>query len=245
MRRSTGRCSLSKRAFYSRPDTVRSYERQRFGGPSGARVNERELELVEGLLPSSGRVLDLACGTGRLTRRLVERGFEVVAADSSPAMLRAMLANLAPTSAARRPVPVVADAFRLPFADGGFDAVVAMRLLFHYAEVGPIVAEMARVCRPGGAVVFDTASWSPRALVALAAGRWGGRIFVHRPADLAADLAARGLRVSAARSAFLISPYLYRLLPLPLERALERLEARLPAAWRSRVVWRVQDGAWR
>src|SRR5205823_6101252 len=85
---STGRFSLSKRAFYNRDDVAHQYDRQRFAGPSGARVNARELALVESLLPAAGRVLDLACGTGRLTRRLVARGHRVVAVDSSIAMLR-------------------------------------------------------------------------------------------------------------------------------------------------------------
>jgi len=39
------------------------------------------------LMPSGGRVLDLCCGTGQLTRALVDRGFEVIGIDDSPAML--------------------------------------------------------------------------------------------------------------------------------------------------------------
>jgi ubiquinone/menaquinone biosynthesis C-methylase UbiE len=244
---STGRSSLSKRAFYSRDDVARQYDRQRFAGPSGARVNARELALVESLLPAAGRVLDLACGTGRLTRRLVARGHRVVAVDSSIAMLRET--RRAGTTAdgdrsvvGRPPAVVAADAFRLPFADGAFDAVVALRLLFHYADVDPIVREMARVCRTGGVVVFDSASWSPRSRLALAAGRWGGKVFIHPPTALAARLADLGLRVTERRAAFLISPYLYRLLPLPVERALEWLERGLPPSWRSRMVWQVTVG---
>jgi ubiquinone/menaquinone biosynthesis C-methylase UbiE len=262
---------LSKREFYSRPDVAREYDRQRFGGLSGARVNERELEIVESLLPPSGRVLDLACGTGRLTHRLAARGYDVVALDSSPAMLRHTLSSFTsdepalspglnlsnglskgPTpdpvasdlSSARGvrkadppPSALLADAFHLPFRDGTLDAVVAMRLFFHYPDVGPIATEMARVCRPAGALVFDTASWSPRSTFALAAGRWGGKVFAHRPAELIARLGQVGLQVTARQDAFLVSPYLYRLLPPALERRLEALEAKLPAAWRSRVIW--------
>ncbi len=147
-----------------------------------------------------------------------------------------------PSVVGRPPAVVAADAFRLPFADGAFDAIVAMRLLFHYADVGPIVREMARVCRPGGVVVVYSASWSPRSGLALAAGRWGDRVFIHPPTALAARLAGLGLRVTERRAAFLISPYLYRLLPLPLERALEWIERGLPPGWRSRIVWQVTTG---
>jgi ubiquinone/menaquinone biosynthesis C-methylase UbiE len=186
-------------------------------------------------------VLDLACGTGRLTHRLAGRGNQVVAVDSSAAMLQESLGRRPPTPC-RLPWFVLADAHRLPFVDGAFDAVVSMRLLFHYADVGPIVQEMARVCRSGGVVVFDTASWSPRSRLAMAAGRWGGRVFVHPPAALAAHLSRLGLRVTSRRAAFILSPYLYRLLPQPLERLLEWIEARLPPAWRSRVIWQVRVG---
>jgi ubiquinone/menaquinone biosynthesis C-methylase UbiE len=256
---------LSKREFYSRPDVAREYDRQRFGGLSGARVNERELEIVESLLPPSGRVLDLACGTGRLTHRLTAGGYQVIAIDSSFPMLREMLSSFTsdepalspglslsnglskgPTpdavASGLRPAPsaLLADAFRLPFRDGALDAVVAMRLLFHYPDVRPIATEMARVCRAGGVIVFDTASCSPRSTLAVAAGRWGGKVFVHRPSLLIARLGQVGLQVTARQHAFLVSPYLYRLLPPALEQALESLEARLPAAWRSRVIWQAR-----
>ena len=79
---------LNKRRFYGKRDVARDYDRQRFGGASGARVNQRELALVESQLPPGGRVLDLACGTGRLTRRLAALGYQVVAADSSIAMVQ-------------------------------------------------------------------------------------------------------------------------------------------------------------
>jgi SAM-dependent methyltransferase len=232
---------LVKRAFYGRPNIARDYDHQRFGGPSGTRVNQRELEIVESQLPGSGRVLDLACGTGRLAHRLAAGGYQLVAADASLPMLQEMLNGPEPSPVIRRPPSVVvADAFRLPFIDGAFDAAVAMRLLFHYADVGPILREMARVCRHDGVVVFDTVSWSPRSVMALAPGRWGGKVFVHRPDVLASHLAELGLQVISRQYAFLLSPHLYRLLPLSLEMVLERLESSLPTTWRSRIIWQVQ-----
>ncbi|MEM1418870.1 MAG: class I SAM-dependent methyltransferase, partial [Myxococcota bacterium] len=43
----------------------------------------------------------------------------------------------------------------LPFADAQFDLVFAMKVLAHVPELGAALAEMARVTRPGGAVVFE------------------------------------------------------------------------------------------
>jgi SAM-dependent methyltransferase len=219
-----------KRAFYSQPVVTESYERQRFGGASGARVNQREIEIALGMLPATGAVLDLACGTGRLAVALAERGQPVVGVDYSPTM--------AAMSAGRGVPTVVGDAFSLPFAAGSFDAVVSLRFAFHYAPLDPLLREMRRVARPGAALVFDTYSWSPRALVPLGASRWGGVVHLHQRHEVARVGAGLGLRLEGMERCFLFSPYLYRLAPLPLERAFESLERRVPPALLCRAFWK-------
>ncbi|GGN30209.1 class I SAM-dependent methyltransferase [Streptomyces fuscichromogenes] len=98
-----------------------------------------------------GRLLDLACGTGIVTRRLAAArpALRVVGADRAPGMAR--------MAAARLPGAVLlADSRRLPFADATFDAVTTVWLLHliqDTAEVRVIVAECARVLRPGGVYV--------------------------------------------------------------------------------------------
>jgi SAM-dependent methyltransferase len=219
-----------KRAFYSQPEVTASYERQRFGGASGARVNQREIEIALEMLPATGRVLDLACGTGRLAVALAERGQPVVGVDYSPAM--------AAMSAGRGVRTAVGDAFALPFAPGTFDAVVALRFAFHYAELDPLLREMRRVARDGGTLVFDTYSWSPRALVPLGAARWGGLVHLHPRREVARVGAGLGLRLERSGRCFLFSPYLYRLAPLPLERAFEALERHVPPSLLCRAFWK-------
>ena len=79
MQKSSPMPSGDKRAFYAQPEIVAAYDQQRFGSPSGSWVNERELALVESLLPGAGRVLDLGAGTGRLIQRGSFDGYTVVA----------------------------------------------------------------------------------------------------------------------------------------------------------------------
>jgi demethylmenaquinone methyltransferase/2-methoxy-6-polyprenyl-1,4-benzoquinol methylase len=92
-------------------------------------------------LPLGARVLDLACGTGDLTRLALRQGYDVVGADLSAGML----------AANGTPVPLVeADGSRLPFGDGAFDGVVCGYALRNFTDLGATLGECARVLRAGG-----------------------------------------------------------------------------------------------
>ena len=101
-----------------------------------------------GLLPGE-RVLDVAAGTGVSTAELARSGARAVASDFSLGMLRA-----GQHRSGRRHLPfVAADALRLPFADGAFDAVTISFGLRNIADVGGALTEFARVTKPGGRLV--------------------------------------------------------------------------------------------
>jgi demethylmenaquinone methyltransferase / 2-methoxy-6-polyprenyl-1,4-benzoquinol methylase len=92
-------------------------------------------------LPEGARVLDLACGTGDLTRLALRRGYQVVGSDLSAGML----------AANDTPAPLVeGDGSRLPFSDSAFDGVVCGYALRNFTDLGATLAECARVLRPGG-----------------------------------------------------------------------------------------------
>ena len=124
------------------------YDASRGGEPRAAAA----AEAVLGLLPdATRRLLDVACGTGIVTRRLAagRHGMHVTGVD--------LTHNMARQAAARMPGTVVlADSRRLPFGDGRFDAVSSVWLL-HLArtddDVRSTVAECARMLRPGGVYV--------------------------------------------------------------------------------------------
>ncbi len=92
------------------------------------------------------RVLDAGCGEGRFARMLAERGAHVLGIDPIPRML----------SVARERGPgafLRAMAERMPFAPAAFDLVVSYVTLVDIRGYLEAIAEMARVLRPGGALV--------------------------------------------------------------------------------------------
>lgn len=92
------------------------------------------------------KVLDLAAGTAVSTVEYAESGAWCVAADFSLGMLR---------GGAHRAVPkVAADALRLPFRDGVFDAATVSFGLRNFNDTVAALREMARVVRPGGRLVI-------------------------------------------------------------------------------------------
>ncbi|CAL9637146.1 2-methoxy-6-polyprenyl-1,4-benzoquinol methylase, mitochondrial [Streptomyces sp. enrichment culture] len=124
------------------------YDASRGGEPRAAAA----ADAVLGLIPGQAReLLDVACGTGIVTRRFAAArdGLRVTGADLAPSMAR--------MAAARLPGAVVrADSRRLPFADARFDAVVSVWLLHLLSgpeDVRAVVGECARVLRPGGVYV--------------------------------------------------------------------------------------------
>jgi demethylmenaquinone methyltransferase/2-methoxy-6-polyprenyl-1,4-benzoquinol methylase len=93
-------------------------------------------------------VLDIAAGTGTSSEPLAAAGVHVIPADFSLGMLR--------VGVRRRPelAFTAADATRLPFADGSFDAVTMSFGLRNVVDVTTALAEFARVTKPGGRLVI-------------------------------------------------------------------------------------------
>ncbi len=102
------------------------------------------------------RVLDVGCGLGRFTRRLLRYGppeLTVYAADLALPMLRRARAR----SGASRVRYLAADMSRLPLRSDYFDAAICGWVLEHLPEPEAGLRELARVVRPGGSIyVFVT-----------------------------------------------------------------------------------------
>ena len=113
-------------------------------------VDEPVVHEILGGLPV-GDALDAACGTGRYAAHLASLGHRVVGVDSSPDML-AVAARRVPQADLRE-----GDLTALPLEDGAVDVVVCALALAHVPDLGPALAELARVLRPGGHLVISDA----------------------------------------------------------------------------------------
>jgi len=173
------------------------------------------------------RVLDVGCGTGRVTRqlaRLAGPNGHVVGLDPSEGMLEearaASAADPGPT-----PEWVAGVGERLPFPDGTFDRVTAQFSVRNMSDWRQGLREMARVLKPGGLLVLldlvqPTTARGALALrgltaatrvIRLSAGRpsgisrasyrWLGRSLLHAPtlAEVEGLLSQRGFRIRRRR----------------------------------------------
>ena len=128
--------------------------------------------LVSRLPRDGGQVLDVATGTGLVAGELRRAGFSVTGLDQSPEMLEVARRRLGDEVEL-----VEASAERLPFADAAFDHLTVTYLLRYVDDPGAVLAELARVVRPGGLVSsleFGVPDGLARAL-------WSGYVGVALP----------------------------------------------------------------
>ena len=106
------------------------------------------------LPPAGGRLIEVGAGFGRLANEYGGYG-EVVLLDSSDVHVAAAIDALGSDP---RIHVTLGDALALPFPDGYFDTVVCVRVLHHFADPAPVVAELGRVVRDGGTLVLEYAN---------------------------------------------------------------------------------------
>lgn len=107
------------------------------------------------LLPNRGRrLLEVGAGFGRLTNEY-DRFAQIVLLDYSFSQLQYAQTHL---GVSPRFVYVAADAYKLPFREGVFDAATMIRVIHHMAKVGEVLAQIRRVIIPDSVFVLEHAN---------------------------------------------------------------------------------------
>ncbi|MGH9231263.1 MAG: class I SAM-dependent methyltransferase [Acidimicrobiales bacterium] len=202
----------------------------RYDEPNPA-VEADEAEVRSLLADVEGRVaLDAACGTGRHSAYLLARGFDVIGVDFNRSML-AVAESKVPAGDFR-----LGDLSALPVDDGTVDVVVCSLALTHVERLDPVIAEFARVTRPGGVVILSD-------IHPTAATFGGGAVFptdrerfelhfvrdlVHGVSDyiratMAAGLVVRGCREPVVPDSVITNNPAYAVVPDAVRQAFEGL----------------------
>ncbi len=232
-------------------------------------VREREQQLsfisqkrivIEMLMGSRGRLLEVGCGPGVMLPDLLAMGFDVRAIDVSREMIRRAEQRLGAHPLAGRCHLAVGDVERLEFGEGAFDVVLAMGVLEYLPAPDAALREMVRVLKPGGRLVLSVpnraATYHVASSAYLAARRlvgWPRRTeFAAKPClpwTLDRQLAGLGMRKLESQACnFIFFPLaeLHQRASDALNRALAPL-ARLPIApfLGAQYIVKAQKTAWR
>ena len=229
---------------YFRPEVAGTYDTLRLSDNFNRYKHYAETRALISLLPRSpSSLVEVGCGTGRVTAALAAHGYLISPCDPSPAMLEQFTRKLG-DSPGCLPRPIYADGTALPFATGCFESAYALRVIWHLPTAGQrtqLLAEMARVT--SHSIILDITHihhWRHPLT------RWPATIyFALRPRERSAHqsrhfftlaeitaLAARvGFRLEQAIPLDVLSPLWLRLLPADFAQsryeALCHLETRL------------------
>lgn len=131
------------RAYYD--DFSAWYEKERGRGYHQL-IDDLEVEVARPFAEGR-RALEVGCGTGLILQRVAAVASQAKGIDISPGML---------AKARERGLDVCEGlATKLPFDDASFDLVYSFKVLAHVPEIREALAEMARVCAPGGVVLAE------------------------------------------------------------------------------------------
>lgn len=146
-------------------DLATNYDENRFGNSYGQFIDRQERQILNRLLKDNeGRILDMACGSGRLLN------YATCGVDASNEMVQV----------AKKKFPakeiLLSDAENLPFPDHSIDTIISFHFFMHLdaEKIQTILKECHRVLKPGGRIIFDIPSKKRRQMLKYKASGWHG-----------------------------------------------------------------------
>ncbi|HXJ21425.1 MAG TPA: metalloregulator ArsR/SmtB family transcription factor [Polyangia bacterium] len=185
---------------------LKELETERRGGGADALTDDLERDYSPGrtwqslaagtaALLQLGDVLDVGSGDGAAAASLAPYCRSLTCIDTSPRLIEAAQARLGRNENVRTQV---ADAHDLPFADASFDAVLVFHTLTYAERPSRVLAECARVLRPGGRLVVLCLDEHRQSEVT---ARYGERHPGFSPRAVRGMLARAGMTVVSAKIA--------------------------------------------
>jgi SAM-dependent methyltransferase len=194
---------------YADPETARTFDARRFGGPIGDLVGGTQARVLANLIGTirDRVVLDVGTGTGRAALLMARGGAKVTAVDASNEMLAVARQRAADEGVTVR--FLVGDAHALEFPDRSFDVAVSLRVIMHTPLWQQCLAELCRVAERLVIVDYPSAH-SFAALESIARRVMHGagfktepyRVFTDRA--VAAAFAAHGFRIRSMHRQFVL-----------------------------------------
>lgn len=183
-----------------------------YDSPLGKACFAAETALLrQGAHATTGKaILEVGCGSGRFLQALGQDAARAVGIDRDASMLAVARRSTSPGSA-QRYTWIQGDAGAMPFADDAFDVVFENTVLCFCVDPAPVIREMVRVCRPGGAVLLGELhpyapwQWWRRLKAAFGKGSFQSASW-RRPRDLVAALTASGCRACPVGRAIFSPP---------------------------------------
>jgi len=147
--------SENSKKFYD--DEASSYDAKRWLTPAGQLVNAVQMEILKKLARelTNLKILEIAAGTGRFTKVLLEQSNSVTALDISSTMLEQLKQRLKKHPSYGRLQIIIGDARNMALGLRPVDVVVCFNALSHIHEHRRVLTEVYRVLKPGGLFLFN------------------------------------------------------------------------------------------
>jgi len=149
-------------------------------------------------LNPKSEILDLGCGQGRHSFYLSKLGYLAVPVDLSLEDLKytstiyMAMEKSEEIPGNLNPNPLMADAHKLPFKENSFDCVIASEILEHITDDVSVMAEIARVIKPGSILAVSVPRYYPEAINWLLSEKYhnvaGGHVRIYTKSQLLARL---------------------------------------------------------
>ena len=117
--------------------------------PAGKIRWKRRVIMLTNSLKSGMIVLEIGCGTGLFTKEIAKMPVQLTAIDISPDLIEIARENISDSNVSF----FVENAYKLPYDNGIFDAVIGSSVL-HHLDIEPALKEFYRVLKPNGYIAF-------------------------------------------------------------------------------------------